>query len=149
MWSVSDFELLYSVKSLFQNCYCRAFWEYFPKICSIGFFYESGNIRFFNVKKRKWTSQFRLNNEFFNFSLVKFKIRKDILVTLVNGDRVMLWNITMKGIKLVKCLNIEDLSGGLVTVKGGKFLIGSDCMGKICAVDIITGESVTEVDLDL
>lgn len=91
----------------------------------------------------------RLDKEFFNFSFVKFKIRKDILITLVNGNRVMIWNITGKGIKLSKSICIEDLSGGLVTVKGGKFLIGSDSMSKICAINIITGKLVKEIDLDL
>lgn len=55
VWNAMTFEVMYTMKNLFENCYCRAFWEYFPKICSIGFFYESGNIRFFNVRKRKWT----------------------------------------------------------------------------------------------
>ena len=61
----------------------------------------------------------------------------------------MLWKVGYQGIRLIKKVSIEDLSGGVIAVKGSKFLIGSDCMGKMCALDIFTGKCVKEIDLSL
>jgi len=147
LWDIETLTLVENIRS--YSCH---YWQYVKKIKCIYFAHDDGTIALYDLRKKKWTRSNPLlsqNMSCSTFSLVEYMEKMNILVTLVNGDKIILWKLSAKKIQYIKRMPVKDLSNSVPCLVAGKYLLGSDDEGKLYAYCAISGRVLREMELGI
>lgn len=147
LWNIHTLDLVEVIRS--YSCH---YWQYIKKMKSIYFAHDDGTIALYDMRKKKWIKSTPLMNQNMSsttFSLVEYVEKENLIISLVNGDNIVIWKIGPKRIRYIKKMPITDLSNSVPCIAEGKYLLGSDGEGKFFAYNAFNGRVLREIDLGI
>jgi len=147
LWDIETLKLVEEIRS-----YACHYWQYVKKMKCIFFAHDDGTIALYDMRKKKWQRSVPLFNQNMScstFSLVEYVEKINMLITIVQGERIIIWKLCQQRIHYIKKIPIMDLSNSVPCLAAGKYLLGSDGEGKIYAYNALSGKVLREIDLGI